>query len=378
VFNLYRTNNQTGIIKIGKYANGYNGETLHIKIYYHNGFGSSNNQQDNIINVYFKWGNGGNTCNSYYNYITEDLTPKWYLSSSNEAVLYIQGTYYNDNSYYEINYSENSTWTNEPGLISNFLSTGLLNTPSLYNPIVNPTITNGTCTTPSTNDNSTLICTTNYVQNNLIPINNNITTNTNNITTNTNNITTNTNNITTNTNSINTINTKINSYPPFNTPVYNELIGLTGVSSLSASYSSTNDIWGYAPVVSGSKSRGCLTNYITEGYNSSNYGWGGGGSAWFAPYTAKYMICCTFYITSNFKENIFSLIKYNSSNTKIYSQNILANGFNISTYTVNTFTTILPMAQGDYFRIEMSFYSNPCVMYFDGTTYSSMKVMLIG
>jgi hypothetical protein len=170
----------------------------------------------------------------------------------------------------------------------------------------------------------------------------------------------------------------LSSFPPFNTPVYNELKGMTsGVNSNNASYNFTNDIWGYSPVVSGSdptKVRGCLTNHITSGYSS--YGWNGSG--WFAPYTGKYMIVCTFYITSNFKENIFSLIKYNSSNTNIYTENILANGFNISTYTVNTFTTILPMNQGEYFRIEMSFYSNPCQMYFYDTTYSKMKVMLIG
>ena len=50
----------------------------------------------------------------------------------------------------------------------------------------------------------------------------------------------------------------------------------------------------------------------------------------------------------------------------------------ISTDTLRTFTTILPMNKDEYFKIVLTTFVGNAVMRFEGMQYSSMKIMLLG
>jgi hypothetical protein len=122
---------------------------------------------------------------------------------------------------------------------------------------------------------------------------------------------------------------------------------------------------------------GNFRNYVVSGYNPALYGFNTLNGNWKCPQTGKYKIDVTFYIKSNNGGNKFSLNKYNSSNTLLYSQYCLV-GDTISTDTIRTFSTILQMNNDDYFKIVLTSYAGNAIMRFEGMQHSTMKIMLLG
>jgi len=175
-------------------------------------------------------------------------------------------------------------------------------------------------------------------------------------------------------------------YLPVDIVATPSLAGLTFIENTNdAIYSSVNAIVGYSSITMtsagvGQGSRyftfGNFRNYTTNGYDTSLYGFNTLNGNWKCPQTGKYSICINFYIKSNNGGNKFSLNKYNSSNTLIYSQYCLV-GDTITTDTIRNFTTILPMNKDEYFKIVLTTYVGNTTMVFNNTNHTNMKIMLL-